>query len=397
MNILHICTEDSGGAGLCCLRIHKALLQQGENSKVLALTKKSSDRNVYEYGHKRYMVWKALNKIIRYCGLEITDFNRAYNLSAKTGGCYTIPRSVIDLSVHDLVKQADIIHLHWIDNLIDYPTFFKKVDKPIVWTLHDENLFYGIAHYSGEVFKDNCLEREYYELKLNSVRMIENLGIVFLSEMMFEKFGNHKMIEDRNKTIINNPVDYKIFHPIEKQKARKIFGLNNDAKVFVFVAVNIMDPRKGLHLLSKAIQELNIANAVILAVGNNLGKLKLPYVYSVGPIYESEKMSAAYSCADYFVMPSQQEAFAQTPLEAMSCGVPVIAFPVSGTKELINDDNGIVTEGFNVQDLKNGIIKATNRNYSQDLIRKDVIDRFSPLHIAKKYITFYRKILKEKI
>lgn len=394
MNILHICTEDSGGAGLCCLRIHNSLLQLGVNSKVLVLSKHNPIKGVYEFGHKRYMAWKAFNKIIRGLHLELTDFNRVYNLSAKTGCCYTIPRSVIDVSEHPLVEQADIIHLHWVDNFIDYPSFFSKSKKTIVWTLHDESLFYGIAHYSNELIKDSLLEKKYYDLKYCAINNIWELGIVFLSEMMYNKFSNQEIIKNRRKTVINNSVDPQLFHPVDKFEARRAFGLNANTVVFAFVAVNLLDPRKGLCILSQALQELKIPNAVILAVGNISKGQRLPAnIFPVGSISDSEKMSAAYSCADYFVMPSKQEAFAQTPLEAMACGVPAIVFPVSGTKELINESNGIIADGFDVQNLKEGINKAINQTYDSKSIRKDIIDRFSPRNIAERYIEFYRTIL----
>lgn len=43
LKVLHICTTDRGGAGLCCLRIHQALLKQGVDSKVLTLNKYSTN------------------------------------------------------------------------------------------------------------------------------------------------------------------------------------------------------------------------------------------------------------------------------------------------------------------------------------------------------------------
>lgn len=39
MRVLHITTDDTGGAGLCCLRIHKALLDMGVKRTVLAIEK----------------------------------------------------------------------------------------------------------------------------------------------------------------------------------------------------------------------------------------------------------------------------------------------------------------------------------------------------------------------
>lgn len=46
MNILHISTTDYDGAGSCCYKIHKSLLELGVNSKILVLRKKTNDDNV---------------------------------------------------------------------------------------------------------------------------------------------------------------------------------------------------------------------------------------------------------------------------------------------------------------------------------------------------------------
>lgn len=393
MKILHICTTDEGGAGLCCMRIHESLLQQGLDSKVLVLSKNKQINKVFEYGHLKNWIWRAFNKSLRLAGLEITDYNRVINLTLKSGYCYSVPRSVLDVSKHPYVKEADIIHLHWIDNFIDYPTFFPRVNKPLVWTLHDENLFLGIAHYSKEVIPNNPLEKKYYLEKISSLKKTKKIGFVFLSEQMYNEFSNNEIIKDREKIVIHNSVDYAQFYPIDKFQARKRLGIPSNALVFVFVSVNINDPRKGLNILSEALQKMNIPNAFILAIGNIPDGFKLPLTHCIGVVNDPKKLSEAYSCADYFVMPSNQEAFAQTPLEAMSCGTPAIVFPVSGTKELISVKNGIRTTGFTVNDLITGINKAMNTSYNHNDIRADIIQRFSPKHISEQYINFYNRML----
>lgn len=393
MKVLHICTQDSGGAGLCCLRIHKSLLQQGIDSKVLVFFKNSNCQKVYQCDRIKCFLWKVINKISHLLRLNITDFNKIQNICLKRRSFYSSPCSFFDVSTNQLVQQADIIHLHWINNFIDYPSFFDKVDKPFVWTLHDENLFYGIAHYSKDLLQDHYLEQKYYKIKYASIRRIKKLGIVFLSKMMHDAFSNNVMIKGRSTTIINNSVDYNKFHPIKKEIARTKFSIPKDSLVFIFVAASINDKRKGLEILAETVRKMNIPNSLILAVGNVPDNFSLPNVLPVGPIYDSEQMSVAYSCADYFVMPSYQEAFAQTPLEAMACGIPVIVFPVSGTEELITEDNGIRTKGFTSNDLEKGINIALSHTYESEKIRKDVIKRFSPEITANKYIEFYKTIL----
>lgn len=391
MNILHISTTDYDGAGSCCYKIHKSLLELGVNSKVLVLKKKTNDDNVIVYKSNKLILWKIFNKLLRILHLTLTDYNRIKKLESKTKTAYTLPVSVIDITNYDLINKADVIHLHWINNFIDYPSFFAKINKPIVWTLHDENLFLGIGHYERFTDKNNHLEKKYYDIKYRSINNIKDLYVVFLSKMMFQKFSHNKIITNANKTIINNSVDYRRFSIYNKLEAREYFNLDKRKTYIVFVAVNILDERKGLKLLIQAVKKLN-DNIKILAVGNYPTDFKDDSVICLGPINDANIMSLAYSCGDYFAMPSFQEAFAQTPLEAMSCGLPAIVFPTSGTEELITQYNGIRCNGFSENDLLQGLNKAIHTTYDSQVIRQDMINRFSPQKIGLEYIQIYNKL-----
>ena len=393
MKVLHIIPGFGGGAGLCCLRLHSALSAMGVDSKVLAAENSIGADGVYEAGNLKYKLYRLLGKVSGKLGLCFTDDDKVRRLSRENNGFYTLPTSVIDISEHPLVRQADVIHLHWINGFVDYPSFFRKVNKPVVWTLHDENLFFGIAHYSKDYLKDNDLEKKYYEIKFNAVHGIKRLGIVFLSDMMFSQYKCHEMVAGRPMTVINNAVNCLDYTPKDKAESRRHFGIGQDAVVFVFVAGSISDKRKGLCVLTETLLRMNMPNAVVLAVGNAPEGVNYPLTHTVGVISDSEEMSMAYSCADYFVMPSSQEAFAQTPLEAMACGIPAIVFPVSGTSELIRPVNGVRCKGFTSADLEEGIRMAFCASYDGAAIRNDVMERFSPQVIGRKYIEFYKEII----
>lgn len=103
----------------------------------------------------------------------------------------------------------------------------------------------------------------------------------------------------------------------------------------------------------------------------------MPFVHPVGSLYGPRAMSVAYSCVDYFVMPSKKGAFAQTPMESMACGVPAIVFHVSDTNELINSKNGVRAKHFTPQDLESTIRQAMLTKYDAASIRQDMINRFS--------------------
>lgn len=396
MKVLHICTADEGGAGLCCLRIHQALLKAGIDSKVLMLRTHHTDMTgVHQYtkGHIIDFLWRGFNKILRLSHLELNDYNRVVNLTRRTKIFATLPTSLIDVSHHPLVKEADLIHLHWVDNFVDYPSFFRNIDKPIVWTLHDEGMFSGVFHFTDGKNLHEPLDEKYLDIKFKAVHQIKNLGIVFLSKMMKNMFSDNDMVNGRPNTVINNPVDCDLFEPIEKSKARDIMKIPHNAIVFSFVAGKIADPRKGLSVLSRSLQRMKIPNAWIMAVGGEQEYSELPLVHPVGSVMGARNMSVAYSCADYFVMPSKKEAFAQTPIESMACGIPAIVFPVSGTDELITPQNGIIADDFTEEALEKAIKTAMLTSYDSTIIRQDMITRFSPNVIANKYISFYRQIL----
>lgn len=391
MKILHITKDDFSGAGLCCMRIHKSLLEIGIDSKVIVERKRNKVDGVYQYGHYRQLLYRAINKLLRKVGITHSDYNEMLKLSEKTHVPYTLPTSKVDLSKHPLVKEADVIHLHWVNGYVDYPSFFATINKPIVWTLHDENLFYGISQYSNSYNPDNSLEIKYNSIKINSLKQIKNLAVIFLSNYLYNKFADNSRIKDASKYIIHNSVDCSIFKPKDKLAVRNRLGIGNDTIVLLFMAYMITDPRKGLVTLLKAVKILG-GNIKILAVGITEG-FEDEKLITTGLITDVSEMSDIISAADYFVMPSQQEAFAQTPLEAMACGIPAIVFPVSGTEELIQDINGVRCEGFALDDLLNGLRKAFSKKYDANEIRMYVKKEFSPSTIAGQYVSVYKDMV----
>lgn len=394
MKVLHIAVNDFMGAGMCALRINKSLQKLGIDSKMLVMLKHSDDQTVFQTGKYIYYLRAIIDRFFYILGLTITDSSKCLKMTRETSTAYSIPISWLDLSKHRLVQEADIIHLHWVNGFIDQPSFFEKVNKPIVWTLHDENLFYGIAHYKSSVLKESSLEKKYNCIKSESIKKINKLGIVFLSEFFFDKYADNERITTAYKCIINNSVDYKKFKPLNKNIAREGLGMNKSDIFLLFIAYDITEQRKGLDKLVKALKVINRSDLKILAVGKCDNFLGDPSVVTTGPINTPLEMSKAISSSDIFVMPSSQEAFAQTPIEAMSCGLPVVVFPVSGTKELIREHNGIICEGFSVNDLANGIREVLSKQYDSLVIREDIKHRFSPKVSAENYLSFYNKLLK---
>ena len=165
MKVVHLITQDFGGAGNAAYRLHKGLQKLGVDSTMIVLDKKSCDPSVivvpevqafssfcespesYKSLRMKFL-WKYWSDMLatypdRPTGLEI----------------FTDNSTTVNLNLIQEIKEADIINLHWVAGMINYkelPSALKN--KNIVWTLHDMNPFTGGCHYTGlcTKFLTNC-------------------------------------------------------------------------------------------------------------------------------------------------------------------------------------------------------------------------------------------------
>lgn len=355
---------------------------------MVVLNKYTQIENVERYGYWRWRLAKIPSGLLYRYGFKVTRRNKTRALG---GG---LPTSVVNLLHCRWVEWADIIHLHNVSDYLDYPSFFQGIgSKPVVWTLHDKNFFYGLAYYEDHWKPEHPLEQYYMEMKHRALAQVKTMGVVMLSEFYREKFQGHELLKGRDVRIINNAVDTTTYHPIPKPEARQRLGLSEDETLIAFAATYMSEQRKGLDKLSEAVSRIGNPHIKIVAVGRNIHHHTWPNVIEVGFKDTAESLCEVFSACDFFAMPSMQEAFALTPMQAMACGLPVVAFPVSGTSELINDTNGVVCQDFTVDSLVEGLKTIMSRKYDADAIRQDMTNRFSPTIIAQKYIDLYESLL----
>ena len=410
MKVLHITTNDYMGAGWCVLRIHNALLLQGIDSKVLVAKKHSRDLHVFEISpNYSSIIQKPQNKILRkiYTLFRLLGFCRTKSEQASqlikdvkwnTPVTWYAPITDYDLLQSDMVKDADVIHLHWIAGFVDYESFFRGINKPVVWTLHDENIALGGFHYTRDKLNNyNCcrqVEDYFAGIKQKAISRVKKLHIVALSEMMQQFVEKQAFLSNRPIHRIYNSVDCNVYNIQSQSISRRVLGIPENCIVFAFCAYRLNDERKGLKDLIKAVEALANDNIAILCIGGgNLPIGTIVPTFFTGELGNDQLMSFVYSAADYFALPSYQEVFAQTPLEAMACGLPVVAYPCSGTSDLIRDFNGVVCSDFTVEALMEGMLKLMKGKYDRDRIRNHIVEHFSSQRIADQYIQLYQTIL----
>ena len=104
------------------------------------------------------------------------------------------------------------------------------------------------------------------------------------------------------------------------------------------------------------------------------------------------------ACADVFVLPSETESFGLAALEAMACGVPVVATNVGGLPEVVVD--GETGHLFDVGDV-DGMAGAVVRLLTDDALhatiaaaaRADAAERFAPSRVVQRYESFYAGVI----
>ena len=265
--------------------------------------------------------------------------------------------------------------------------------KPIVWTLHDMNPAIGAMHFTSEntpipseLFK---IEEQLKRIKRKAIRQCKApIHIVALSEKMRDIISSSEVFTGQQTSIIHNGVDTKLFKPKCSKERRPA--------TFMFSSYDIWDKRKGLCRIIESLEKIDAPNKSLIVVGANWNSkpISAPFpIAELGLIKDQKHLAELYSEADFFINASYEEGFAQTPLEAMACGTPVISTPCSGASDLIRPFNGVICNGYDSDAIASGIKEAMNGSYDSNLIRKHIIDNYDWNKIAHQYIDLYSKIL----
>jgi glycosyltransferase involved in cell wall biosynthesis len=146
---------------------------------------------------------------------------------------------------------------------------------------------------------------------------------------------------------VSNGVDTDLFHPTDREEARRRLGLPLDRPVVVSVGAII--ERKGFHVLIDAVARIPKERRPLLAIVGGPGeepdyrgkvdalveRLDLRDDVHFAGAVENHELRPWYNAANLSALASSREGWANVLLESMACGVPVVATDVWGTPECI--------------------------------------------------------------
>ena len=320
-------------------------------------------------------------------------------------------------------EKFNLIHLHNIHGYylnLNFINFLKKINVPVVWTLHDGWPITGRCAYWFECdkWKTGCKKcpdlvgypktymnssgfmwekkREYFSLEWTPV-------IVCPSQWLADRVKESYLKEYQVK-VIPNAVDIEIFKPKNKNTIHKELKISSKKKVILFVAVDLKDKRKGVKYFFESLKYVKAKNWMVVTVGKVINDDKIKNVdieiKQMGYTKDKNNISDIYNLADIFCISSLDDNFPTTVLEAMACGIPVAGFKVGGIPEQVTEDCGILVNSKDTEALGRALEKLLNddelRKKFSENCKKRVLENYTIDKFTDNYIRLYDKILKEK-
>ena len=426
MRILQISTYDiSGGAARATYRLHRGLRDAGHDCRMLVRYKDTNDRFVSSVApeNQAYTSDEAL-----YLGVAIQGHYIDSHRTAVSNTLFSLPYPGHDLSTLPLIKEADIINLHWVAQYQSLLTLKRLFDlgKPVVWTLHDQWAFTGGCHYTAgcERYTKDCracpqLAEDPFHLPeavlKDKLRLFENarLTLVTPSRWMGACAGKSALFKDLRVEVIPNALETDLYRPFPKARAKKRIGLGPDTLTLLFGGVSGNEKRKGFPKLMGAIRTClkdpgfrNLVKTKKISLiyfghaGDALEGVGIP-VQSLGYLDSEKDIITAYGAADLFILPSLEDNLPNTMLEAMSCGTPVVAFDVGGIPEGVkNGETGQLVPSGDVRQMGKAILSLISnpeqRKAMGKACRKRAQEQYRLEIQVRAYVDLYKELIESR-
>ena len=370
------------------LELAKAIHKSGVNVNVVAPKFSSglgyeemNGVKVYRFGYFRLPFFPNL--------LKATSFAKSFSSFA---GIIQMPLFLFSfiLRAREPIMRSDLVHCQWIFPSI--VAYFYSFFKPFMITSRGEEL--GIIQRS--------------KFKTFIIKLILKRCSYMTANNQHQSTELKSFFHDSNKVSFTpNGIDIIKFKKNDSKKSKSLTKLPDNKFVVLFIGWLIK--RKGIDYLMPAINKIVKKNKKFFFVIIGDGEMKdfvtkylernnlLNNVKLLDKV-EPNKMPYFINSSEVFILPSLAEGRPSVILEAMACGVPVIATNIGGNNELIKDgENGILISPKSVKSISNGLMSLYNNKTLYNKIkrnsRKAIIDaKVSWESCAINFIRIYKEV-----
>lgn len=401
--VYHVSSLMRGGAAGATINIHKGLCEAGYDS---VLVTRSSEK-----------VPRFLPNIVQLSPETSFDFDQAQvkdDLKHKHT-IFSIDDTIIsNETLCALFSDADVVNFAWSAQFIssDNIAAVSRMGKPIVITLRDMNPISGGCHFfhGCEEWRRDCNDcpqlREnddnfpHYVVR-NKLETWNREAITFvcLSEHSRAILEEASVAQGVRIERVSNLIDADVFYLQDRQAARDAFDFPEDAFIIGYLP-SFNSLVKGHIGLAAALKRLKTRHpdkkaVIALAADAPLSEGELSYdVIQIGMIDNIDRLRLFYNAVDAVAVPSLEETFSNTTVEALACGAPVVGFQTGVLAELLADEKlGSASPVGDVEGLAKGLERLLDADIDREYCSRTAHQKFSKTKQIARYDGLFRSLM----
>ena len=361
-------SDHAGGAARAAWRLQRALQAHGVDSRMRVAHKVVGDWRV---DGPRSVSDKLATAVRPRLAAVVSRLQRSSNPMPHSLAC--LPS---DYAGEFRRQAVELVNLHWVCGEMMSIHDIGRIDRPVVWTLHDSWSFCGAEHHpdgpEDQRFVDGYtsasrrpghhgvdLDAWVFRRKQRAWR--RSFDLVTPSRWLADGVRRSALMADWPVRVIPNPLPVDVYKPWPRDFARRLFGLPAEAPLVLFGAVGGTSRAKGWDLLEPALRQLSRELPGVQGVIAGQSQPADPPragmpLHFMGHLIDDVAMAALYNAVDAVVLPSRLENLPQMGTEAQACGVPVVGFDCSGLPEVVEDRRtGYLARAYDPDDLAAGM------------------------------------------
>lgn len=324
---------------------------------------------------------------------------RSLNTGFRLGIPYSIPTIGSFPIFTKTVKSSKIVHAHghpYLTSLIA-GKLAKYYGKPFVLTQHNTFIEYNNFFDQVELLNDLAIGKQ----NLNAADKIITISNATKDYVL--RLG----AKPKKVKVIYNGVDLARFRSIngKRQEMRKKLGIPSNA--VVVLTVRRLVYKNGIDTLldcAKIAVKKN-PNIVFLVVGKGpdlesvrmqITQLGIQHNFRLAGFVSDADLPSYYNAGDLFALPSKSgEGLPLVALEAMACGLPVVATDVGGIKEILLDDYGKLVPPNQPELLADTILEFASIDFSsrKSELRTRIEEQYSWESNVEKLAQLYEELI----
>lgn len=380
-----------------CIVTHTYLPHVGGIERVVY----EQSKRLMKKGYKPFVVTSRMATDRNYAvdGINVQCYD-SLNFGFSLGIPYAIPNVSSYGTFLRAIQSSDLVHVHghpYLSSLVA-TNIARRNAKPIVLTQHNTFIKYEKSIWEhAERLNDASVGKQ----------VLKSADRIVTVSKATKDYVLSLGVSPSKTSVIHNGVDVDRFKPSSDLRERTRKRLQLPQNAIVILSVRRLVYKNGIDTLIECAEATIKKNAqfIFLIVGTGPDseaiRLKIEQKGIVGKcrlagFVSDAELPSYYNAADLFVLPSKSgEGLPLVGLEAMSCGLPVIATDVGGISEVMIKDCGELVPSNSPSLLSEAIARFSHADLQslKEKLRAITVKKFSWERNIERLIDIYEEFI----